>query len=454
MSRADAPQVTVSALLATLAATLLGYILQRTQGHYLASAIGGLVAAWVMTLAALFCRSRIRVHLPLIVGVGITCQLALLATAAPTIEMPALRNASDLQAFSMAIVVVAVLVGSTLSTRSALPRLWFPLAVALHFILGLLVLKWAPHPRIDVFAVEMEAAEALLQGINPFAITISNPYGDSSPLFPSGVSVNGSLQFGFVYPPLLLLLCLPGYLLGDPRLSMLAAMSLSALFIGYLRPGVLPKLAAMLFLFTPRTYFVLDRAWTDPFVVLVVAAVAFVAVHWPKWVWLPAGLYLAAKQQMFIGIPALFLLVPRPLRFKELIILGLKAGAVGLSITLPFVFWNPKAFINSVLNIREVFRTDSLGLLAHFANQNIAHLSKWTGLAAILPIMLLGAWKAPRNVGGFALLTAATHFTLYLFSTHAFCNEYYNVIGSLCVALAAFAYRQPLNLANRHPLTA
>jgi len=42
------------------------------------------------------------------------------------------------------------------------------------------------------------------------------------------------------------------------------------------------------------------------------------------------------------------------------------------------------------------------------------------------------------ELGIVELLTAAMHFTLYLFSTHSFCNEYYNVVGSLCVALATW----------------
>ncbi|MEW6434444.1 MAG: hypothetical protein AB1730_23330 [Myxococcota bacterium] len=67
--------------------------------------------------------------------------------------------------------------------------------------------------------------------------------------------------------------------------------------------GALPKLSAVLFLSTPRTWFVLDRAWTDPFVVLVVTAVAFVALRWPKWVRIPAGLHLALKQHMFMASP-------------------------------------------------------------------------------------------------------------------------------------------------------
>ena len=433
------PPSSVSAVLITFSVVVLGYALQWTHGHYLKEAIPLVLAAWGAALLAMTWHWRSPLPVEVAIGGAIAAQLYLLSVVLPTIEMTALREAKDLHPFFMGLTIVAVLAGSALSERAAFPRLWFPAVVLVHLAMGVLVLKLAPSPQIDVFGIEVDSVKAMLGGVNPYSITFPNPYGDNSPFFPPGVSVNGRLQFGFVYPPLALLLCVPGQVLfGDPRYSTLAAMSGAALLMGYARPGTLPKLAAVLFLFTPRSFFVLDRAWTDPFVVLVVAAVAFTAIHRPKYVWVAAGFYLCLKQHMFIGIPALLLLVPRPMKWREVVSLGLKAGGVALAITAPFFLWGPGAFINSVLNIREVYRLDSLGLLAHLANQNIARLSKWSGLGAIVPIAALGLWKAPRSVSGFALLTAATHFTLYLFSTHAFCNEYYNVIGSLCVALATW----------------
>lgn len=438
-SEAGRPASTLSPVLMAGAVITLGYMLQWTHGHYHPEAISGVVCAWIATLAALLWHTRSPVPVELIIGIGLIAQLYLLAVSPPTIEMHALREAKQLHSFIMGLTIVAGLVGTAMGARPAFPRLWFPLAVFAHLAMGVLVLKLAPTPLIDVFTVEVDSAKALLSGTNPYSITFPNPYGDNSPFFPPGVSVNGRLQFGFVYPPLALLLCLPGQIFfNDPRYSTLAAMTGAALLMGYARPGTLPKLAALLFLFTPRSFFVLDRAWTDPFVVLVTAAVAFTAIRKPKYVWVAAGFYLCLKQHMFIGIPALLLLVPRPMQWREVVSLGLKAGGVALLITAPFFFWGPGAFINSVLNIREVYRLDSLGLLAHLANQNIARISKWSGLVAIIPVAAVGLWKAPRSVSGFALLTAATHFTLYLFSTHAFCNEYYNVIGSLCVALATW----------------
>ncbi len=104
------------------------------------------------------------------------------------------------------------------------------------------------------------------------------------------------------------------------------------------------------------------------------------------------------------------------------------------------------AFARIVLDIREVFRTDSLGVLAWLHNALGISLSKWTGLAAIVPIIVIGSLLAPRTPSGFALLAGATHLTLYLFSTHAFCNErsamneYDNVLGALLCGVAAWDF--------------
>lgn len=444
-------------VLLLLAAIALGYALQQSNGHYDPDALRIVIGAWMMTLAALLARRfSFRFHvLELLLAFGLIAQLYQLLMKPPTIEMPGLTAMADLNDFYLGLIMVGVFAGSGISDKSPFQHFWFPAVVVVHFLMGRLILKLAPAPSIDVFVVEIESLKALFSGINPFGITLPNPYGDNSAFFPPDVSSGGRLKFGFVYPPLTLLLSAPGWLLAsDPRYSMLAAMSLAALFIGYARPGNLGKLAATLFLFTPRTFFVLDRAWTDPFVVMLTAAVAFTALRKPKWLFIPVGLFACLKQHMFIGAPAILLLLPRPLDVRALWTLAWKSVLVALAVTLPFVLWSPTAFANSVLDIREVYRLDCLSILAHLANTGVATLSKWSGLVAILPVIALGLWRAPRTATGFAALVAAIHFTVYIFSTHAFCNEYYNVVGALCLAVAVWKPEAPAEKTNISPRAA
>ncbi len=137
-------------------------------------------------------------------------------------------------------------------------------------------------PHIDVWVFQQNGAAELLHGRNPYAMTFPDIYHSTlaghSAAYGTGLVLHDRLQFGFIYPPLTLLLSTLGYALtGDVRYAQVCALVLAAAFIGYLRPGRLPKLAAALLLFSPRVFFILGRAWTEPFVVLLLAVTVFIA---------------------------------------------------------------------------------------------------------------------------------------------------------------------------------
>jgi hypothetical protein len=121
-----------------------------------------------------------------------------------------------------------------------------------------------------------EAFYALRRGQNPYQITFENIYGAGSGFYNPQAVAGNRVLFGYPYPPLSLLLALPGYLAaGDYRYSELAAWVASAAFIGYARPAILAKLAAALLLTQPRGFFVLEQGWTEPIAVLMLAVVIF-----------------------------------------------------------------------------------------------------------------------------------------------------------------------------------
>jgi hypothetical protein len=439
-----------------LAAAGISYILEDTNGTYTPVAVVAVVVCWLLALLALFARDlrakQASAHwLTTAVLIWGLLQCGFLFFRRQDSDGRMFAAKGQLL-FQVGIGLAALATLAVWLLRDQKPRLQsvaLYCGIGLHFALALGVLRMAKAPHIDVWTVEMDAAKALVSGVNPFTITFPDPYHGTSNFFPAGVSVDGRLQFGFVYPPLTLLLCLPGYLFGDTRFSTLAAMTLSAILIARARPGTLASLSALVLLFMPRTFYVLHRAWTDPTIVLATAAVVYLAIRAPKYMYIAAGLYCCLKQHMFIGAPALILLLPQPWSLRQVAVFYAKVGAVGLLVTLPLALWDFPAFVNSVLNIREVFRTDSLGVLALLANTGVAHLSKWTGIGVAAVVGALCVWRAPRTPAGFALAAGLTHFSLYLFSTHAFCNEYYNVFGSLCIVLG-LGNGEPV-LAAGHP---
>src|SRR5262249_40930729 len=149
----------------------------------------------------------------------------------------------------------------------------------------------------------------LMHGQNPYAMRYPDIYGPAGEVYGHELSDSHWMKVGFQYPPLSLLMALPGKLLfGDVRYSLLAALTVAGALIGRTRPGRIPALAAALLLFTPRVFLVVEQAWTEPFPILCFAAVIYTACRRagepPPWL---LGLMAAAKQYLVLA------LVPWPL---------------------------------------------------------------------------------------------------------------------------------------------
>jgi hypothetical protein len=146
-----------------------------------------------------------------------------------------------------------------------------------HLLLGVWMIRSAPNPKIDVFVFQQEGARALLDRRNPYAIEnpdiyAGTPQAADRDVYGKELSKDGKLAFGFPYPPLSLGLSTLGYVAGkDHRYAQVVALTLAGGLLGFSRPGRWGALAALLLLFTPRAFFVLGRAWTEPLVVCLLA---------------------------------------------------------------------------------------------------------------------------------------------------------------------------------------
>lgn len=350
--------------------------------------------------------------------------------------------------FQIGLVVAAMLMGADLLKLPWLKRSRFPLLLLIHFTLGLWLIGISPQPFIDVFYWHKEALQALLNGYSPYSITIPDIYPPdlSSLLYGPGISAQGRITVGFPYPPLSLILDLPGHWLGnDFRYSHLAAMTLSGAFIGYSRPGWVAKAAAGLFLFSPRTFYVLEQGWTEPLVVLMFCVVVFCAcraIRFLPWV---LGGFLGVKQYSPLSIPLFFLLLSPPRTWSRFF--WLAAGSIGVSIaiTLPLLLWDLPGFLNSVIlfQFRQPFRSDSLSYLVLYQQwfPSFSKPSTIWGFLALLVAEGISLWRGPRNPAGFAGTIAFSYLAFFAFNKQAFCNYYYFVIGCLCASLGALEWK-------------
>ena len=306
----------------------------------------------------------------------------------------------------------------------------FGVALAGFLAVGAWLLAHTPAPPIDVAVFHQRGAAALLAGENPYTIRIPDIYNsvDSHRYYGPGVSSGGWLTFAFPYPPVSLLLSAVGYALaGDCRYAHLAAMAIAAALMASARPSRLSFAAALLFLFTPRVFLVVQNAWTEPLLVMLLAAFVFCRCRFPQaapWV---AGLLLAAKPYAVAVAPVLL---------RKRAEFG-KAGVVAVLVTAPLALWNLAGFFRSVVIVQflQPVRADALSYQAALLRFGLTPPA-WVAFV-LTGIVLALVWrKAPADVTGICAGAALVLLVFFAFNKQAFCNYYYFVIGIMCCGVA------------------
>jgi hypothetical protein len=434
-------EIGFAAYFVAFAVLFLGLALHRSDGHFDAIAIGQLTAALAFAIFGILVLrlqgSATPVHRLLVVLVlGILFQIGLLLSARPGADLIA-QTPEDYRFFHAGLLFAGGLV-----LVSVVPVPWLrkgvvPLLLVTHFSLGVWLIRTAPNPEVDVFEFQQKSSAALLKGRNPYELKARNIYGPSA-LYGPGMVKDGHLTFGNPYPPLTTLLATLGYLLaGDVRYAHLAAITLGGALMAYMHSSRIAALVACLYLFTPRVFFVLEQSWTEPFVVLLLAATVFCASHQRKLLPIALGLLLASKQYVVLAVPAAFLLLHAPVGWGALLRLYVQASIVALLVTLPFLLWNAQEFMANVVWLQwyQPFRKDALSYLVLYAR--FAPVPpQWIVLVPLIPTVLLTLWRNPRTPAGFAGAIALIFFVFFAFSKQAFCNYYFLVLGALCCTLA------------------
>jgi hypothetical protein len=437
-------EIGFSAYFVAFAVLFLGLTLNRSDGLFEPIAICQLTAAFVFAIFGILVprlrRSTTSARLLLIVfALGLLFQITLLLSwipaglHGPTQTVPEFRFFNAGLLFAAGLVLLICLVPIPWLRRGVIP-----LVLVTHFALGVLVIRIVPNPYIDVFVFQQNSSAALLDGRNAYELKAPNIYGPSK-LYGPGLVKDGRLTFGNPYPPLTTLLATLGYLVaGDVRYAHLAAITIGGALMAYMHSSRIAALAACLYLFTPRVFFVVEQSWTEPFVVLFLAATVFCARHQRKLLPIALGLFLASKQYVVLIMPAAFLLLSPPVRWGALLRLYAQASIVALIVTLPFMLWNVQEFLANVVLLQwhQPFRKDALSYLALYAQFGPVP-PQWIVLVPLIPTVFFTLWRSPQTPAGFAAAVALILFVFFAFSKQAFCNYYFLVLGALCCALAA-----------------
>ena len=316
-------------------------------------------------------------------------------------------------------------------------RFEVPVIAAAYFGLMCWMIASAPLPDIDVYAFQQEGAAALLRGENPFAMTFSIEVPGPDPTYSPDVVTNGRLNFGFIYPPLSLLLALPGYLVaGDYRYGCAMALSVGVLLIARSGQGRLPVGAAMLLLFSPVTQQVVYWGWTDPFVILLLGATVYSMRHAPSLSPWAVGLLAASKQYMLLLLPLGAILLGSTRHAIRRWIL-IPTIVVALEV-LPFLAWDAGSFVYSTLTMHllQPFREDSYSIPALIARAGGPELPSAISVLAALGAMALVVWRGSRSVAGVIGGTGFVLLVFFVFAKQAFLHYYYLVSALLACAIA------------------
>jgi hypothetical protein len=430
--------------LCAVGAVATGAAVQVDNGYRHPLAFAWLSVAVVAVLLALVLPSRPQLEAALERVLPPALVLAVAGQFVTLVLMPPAGPASGALSwrppFLLAVAVASAALGGIIQRRPLVRRLAVGALLGTHFSLGVWMIRSSPSPLIDVFVFQRDSAAALREGSNPYSITFPNIYGNSEFYGPNLV-VDGRLMFGAPYPPLSLLLSSVGEVIaGDVRYAQLIAMTLAGALMAATRPGPVGGLAAAVYLFTPRTFFVLEQSWTEPFLVLFLAATVWCAVRCPRVTPYALALFLAVKQYAVLGLPLAALLVHPPWTFTRIKPLVGRALLVAAAVSLPLALLDPAAFVRSVVTLQfhQPFRANALSYLTLMAGPD-GHAPVGAAAAFLAAAIVAGLalWRAPRSPAGFALGLSATFLVFFCLNKQAFCNYYFFVIGALCIAVAA-----------------
>lgn len=186
-----------------------------------------------------------------------------------------------------------VVAGLLLPGSGASRRLALLAALAGAVGAGALVVVGDPAPRIDVWVILQQSADAMAAGKSMYAQTwVGSP----------------GITDAFAYLPWTAVLTAPGrWLAGDVRWALLVLVLVSAVCVGavgrWRRPAVA---AAALLLLAPGSGTLVEQAWTEPTVLVGLAGWALlVRTGRAWWAVVPLAVALASKQHVVALLPLL-----------------------------------------------------------------------------------------------------------------------------------------------------
>ncbi len=307
----------------------------------------------------------------------------------------------------------------------------FILILACVLIGGVDTIRSSPHPDVDVWVLEQQGADILARGENPYTrVSVQNTApGHVGPNVP------------YVYTPLQLFVTLPAKkLAGDVRYAMVLAVLIAGCAMRFLArrtlehaPSFAEDAPALFYFLTPKLFFVIEQAWTEP--ISVMFAALAIAAHVRKKPLLAAilfGLLFATKQTMIWVVPiAWFVVGLRPWQAAT-------AFATTGATALPFMLSNFHAMKYALFDFQNLLPPRKDGLTLHTAVADIFGIELPGALGFLLAALAcaISARRLRGQRGEFAPAAAFTLLVFFFFNKWAFANYYFLTMGLASLAAA------------------
>jgi uncharacterized membrane protein len=325
----------------------------------------------------------------------------------------------------------------TISRRDSarLEFICWTIAIA-YLALSIYAVRITNADLTDVYLWQREATRAFLHGTDPYTVTHENIFGAQSWYFyPPGAVYEGRVHVGLQYPPLSLLLIVPGYLIGDLRYSGIAALLITAYLLFRRRADRFATLVVAALLLSPLTFYLISRGFSEPLVLLTLTCTIVAARRRSRWLPLFFAAFLSTKQYCVLALPFAGFLIPSGTRKDYVRLLAIAIG-ISLLLCVPFAIWDFPHFWHDlvVVNFGARLRPESLTFSVLTWKLGWGSIP---GFVIALAVIAAIAWclvRAPRNPAMFAACFGLVLLVMLALHKQGFINYYFLVIGSLLVA--------------------
>ena len=200
----------------------------------------------------------------------------------------------------------------------------------------------------------------------------------------------------------------------------------------------LGRVAAVALLLNPLSVVVAVTHWIEPLMMMLLGLTVW-AMHERRFYWIgvPLGLFFASKQFTIVCVPLLWTVVGSAGRRA-----AWTAVAVGITVVVPFLIWDPAAFIHSAVtfHLEQPFRTDAISLPNAWREQ-IGPVAPWVPSLSLIVGSVVGAlvaWRAKPGPTTLALGVGLSLLITVLLSKQAAAN--YFILAGTALLLAGISW--------------